>query len=454
MGIAGVTAAYGLERIEVAESVRRRIGTALIVCVALVPVVAVGAMAASSRGLTGEISHVWTTLTSTNSAQPSNNAARLAALGNSRPLYWSEGLKVGEHALLAGVGAGGFDTAHTRYSSSTLAVAHAHSYLIETFADFGLIGIAVSLALFVAWWRAVARTLGFRAWWRGRAPGAGRDAGAANEMSVNGTQPNGTSPNGTHTPEANGTHTPDATNGTHTPAGGKRRRQRVRSPRHPCRRARRPDHAARRGRDLRRLLADRLDLVHPRRGRARARLRRLARGSRAAREPGRTRRPPSPVHLPAAAAAGLGIVAATIVAAWFVWQPLHSSDEFGAAISAITRGDSAVALADAQSAAASDPVSVDPLWELSAIYTALRDPGAARQELVKATTIQPANPESWEQLGEFDLAQHQTIVAVLELQTAQLLDRSSATLNQELASADQALSESGLSAPPAPAGSS
>ena len=59
MVIAGLTAAYGLERIEVAEPVRRRIGTALIVCVAMVPVVAVGAMAASSRGLTGEISHVW-----------------------------------------------------------------------------------------------------------------------------------------------------------------------------------------------------------------------------------------------------------------------------------------------------------------------------------------------------------------------------------------------------------
>ena len=299
MGIAGVAAAYGLERIEVAEPVRRRIGTALIVCVALVPVAAVGAMAASSRGLTGEISHVWTTLTSTNSAQPSNNAARLAALGNSRPLYWSEGLKVGEHALLAGVGAGGFDTAHTRYSSSTLAVAHAHSYLIETFADFGLIGIAVSLALFVAWWRAVARTLGFRTWWRGRALGAGRDAGAANEMSGNGTQPNGPSPNGTHAPEANGTHTPGA-NGTHSPAAANGAGNAsaspatdaangagdppAASPTH-CRRARRPDHDARRGRDLRRLLADRLDLVHPRRGRAGARMRRLARGSRAAREP-------------------------------------------------------------------------------------------------------------------------------------------------------------------------
>ena len=153
---------------------------------------------------------------------------------------------------------------------------------------------------------------------------------------------------------------------------------------------------------------------------------------------------------PAAAAAGLGIVAATIVAAWFVWQPLHSSDQFSAAISAITRGDTAVALADAQGAAASDPVSVDPLWELSAIYSAARDPNAAREELVKATNVQPANPESWEQLGEFDMSQHEPVLAVLELQTAKFLDRTSAPLDQELAAAEQALSRSGLSAPPAP----
>ena len=124
-----------------------------------------------------------------------------------------------------------------------------------------------------------------------------------------------------------------------------------------------------------------------------------------------------------AAAAGLGVVAATIVAAWFVWQPLHSTDAFNAAIGAMSQGNSAAALADAQSAAASDPVSAEPLWELSEIYSARRDPTAAREELVKAANVQPANPETWEQLGEFDLAQHQAIAAVLELQTAQLLDR-------------------------------
>jgi O-Antigen ligase len=442
MGIAGLTAAYGLERIEVAEPVRRKIGTALIVCLALVPVVGIGAVAASSRGLTGEVSHVWTTLTSPTAPQPGNNAARLAALGNSRPLYWSEGLKVGEHALLAGVGAGGFDTAHTRYSTSTLAVAHAHSYLIETFADFGLIGLAISLALLAAWCRAVARTLGFRARWRARARGDGRDAAPA--------AANSTSPNGTHTSEAaNGTpanaasptgiHTPESANGA-APALD--------------------PHAAERA-GLITLLAvvvtfgvsSLIDWTWFIPGVAVPAL--VCAGWLAGRGPldapvgrsgGRRRLSTSP----AAAAAGLGIVAATIVAAWFVWQPLHSSDQFDAAISAITRGDTAVALADAQGAAASDPVSVDPLWELSAIYAAVHNPGMARQELVKATNIQPANPETWEQLGEFDLAQHQTIVAVLELQTAKLLDEGSAPLNQELGAAEHTLAQEGFSAPPAP----
>ena len=454
MGIAGLTAAYGLERIEVAESVRRRIGTALIVCVALVPVAAVGAMAASSRGLTGEISHVWTTLTSANSAQPQNNAARLAALGNSRPLYWSEGLKVGEHALLAGVGAGGFDTAHTRYSTSTLAVAHAHSYLIETFADFGLIGIAVSLALLAAWGRAVARTLGFGTRRRGRASGGERVAGAANEMSGNGTPANGAPANGTPangtpangTPangtSPNGTHAPEIANGAGNPPASQ------------------PTHAAERA-GLITLLAvvvifgvsSLIDWTWFIPGVAVPAL--VCAGWLAGRGPldapvGRNGDRRRLSTSPAAAAAGLGIVAATIVAAWFVWQPLHSSDQFSAAISAITRGDTAVALADAQGAAASDPVSVDPLWELSAIYSAARDPNAAREELVKATNVQPANPESWEQLGEFDMSQHEPVLAVLELQTAKFLDRSSAPLDQELAAAEQALSRSGLSAPPAP----
>ncbi len=174
MLLAGVAAAYGSERVTLASPVRRRIGVVLLVLVAMVPVLGLVGVAASSRGLTGEISHVWNEVTSP-SSHVGNNPGRIAELGNSRPLYWSEGLKVGEHALLAGTGAVGFDIARTRYSTSTLAVAHAHSYLIETFADFGLIGVAISLGLLAAWGRAVAQTLGFKRWGRTDRPDPGGD---------------------------------------------------------------------------------------------------------------------------------------------------------------------------------------------------------------------------------------------------------------------------------------
>ncbi len=392
MALAGLGAAVALDRTALPAQVRRRIGTALIVLVALVPVAGIAAVAASSRGLTGEISHVWTELTSPTSPQPGNNPGRLAELGNSRPLYWSEGLKVGEHALLAGVGAAGFDTARTRYNSSQLEVAHAHSYLIETFADFGLIGIAVSLALLVAWGIAAARTLEIRARPRGPAAAGDDSQDAARE----------------HAAERAGLITMLAVvvifgvssliDWTWFIPG-------VAVPALAC--------AG--------WLAGRGPLSAPV-GRAEARRGLLA--------------------SPGAAAGAIGIAAATLVAAWFVWQPLHSANEFGAAISAMSRGESATALADAQSAAAADPVSVDPLIELSEIYLARGNPTAARQELVKATALQPSNPQTWQALGQFDLSQHQADLAVLELQAAQQLDLSSVSLVQQIAGAQRALSRS------------
>ena len=157
---AGFAAAYGMERVQVNARLRRRIGMALIVLVALVPVAGVGALVASSRGLTGEVSHVWHTLTNTNGSV-NNSASRLENLGSTRAHYWSEAITVGEHALLKGVGAVGFRTARTRYASDSLPV-DAHGYLPETFADFGLIGLALNLALLSAWCVAAGRTVGVR----------------------------------------------------------------------------------------------------------------------------------------------------------------------------------------------------------------------------------------------------------------------------------------------------
>ena len=401
--IAGWAVTIGMDRVALSARLRHRIGTALVVLVALVPVAVVLGAAASSRGLTGEASHAWHTLTSSSlSAQPGNTAARLGSLGNSRSIYWHEGLQVGEHAPLAGVGAGGFDTARTRYTTNSTVFAHAHSYLIETFADLGLIGLAVSLALLVAWARACRRTLAV-------SPGAPGDAAI-------------------------------------------------------LARTHRADHAALGRGDLRRLLADRLDLVRARRRRAGARGRRLAGRPRPDRPPRADRRPPQAgargsgrsdrargrlALTPGRLAGATGIGVALLVAGFFVRQPLHSADSFGSAISAMGRGDAAAALADARSAADSDPVSVDPLWEQSAIYSALGNATAARSKLVQATSLQPENPQTWLQLGEFDLQAHQVRLAVGELETAHRLDLASGPISQQLGVARTAL----VSATPAQTGS-
>lgn len=154
--VLGVVVALATERVQVSAATQRRIGVVLLVAVALVPVAAVVGLAASSRGFGGEVSHLWSSLTSPKSGAP-NSASRITDLGSSRPRYWGDGLKVGRHAVLAGTGAFGFATACWRYASDC--VPNAHSYVVQTFADLGLIGVALSLALVVAWGVAVRRTL-------------------------------------------------------------------------------------------------------------------------------------------------------------------------------------------------------------------------------------------------------------------------------------------------------
>ncbi|MDQ6822331.1 MAG: O-antigen ligase family protein [Actinomycetota bacterium] len=157
LAVAGAGLAIAMERVALDSRARRRVGATLLASLALVPVGGVAALAASSRGLTGEVSHLWKQATNPNGGV-GNNPARLGELGSSRPSYWQDGLKIGEHALLAGVGARGYSTARTRYAPAS-SHPDAHSYLIETFADFGLIGVLLSLALPVAWLLAARRTL-------------------------------------------------------------------------------------------------------------------------------------------------------------------------------------------------------------------------------------------------------------------------------------------------------
>ncbi len=355
--VAGFAAAFAMDRVELEKSTRRRVAIVLLALLACVPLAGIAAMAASSRGLTGEVSHIWSTLTNTKGGA-GDNASRLVQVSNSRARYWSEGVKVGEHSLWTGVGAVGYGIARLRYTSDKLLAQHAHSYVIETFADFGLIGLALSAALLAAWSVAAARAVGLRNRLRSGDSALTEDQAA----------------------ERIGLLTllvVVVTFGLHSAIDWTWFVPGVALPALIC--------AG--------WLAGRGPLAHP---------------------TGLAVPRPSLVSERGAAAALLAAVA--LVCAWTIWQPLRSANAADASVAALAKGNAKAALADARSAAARNPVDVEPLWDLSAIYGAIGRPGAAHAELTRAVRLQPANPATWLQLGEYDLqlGRRQEAIAVLQ----------------------------------------
>jgi hypothetical protein len=374
---AGLAAGYGMDRLSLSPRLHRRIGAGLIGLAAMIPVGGVVALTASSRGLTGEMSHIWNTLTNPNGIVSSTQPGRLVQLSNSRPHYWSLGLTVGEHHLLAGTGAGSFLTAQTAFPASGIwdprhnHAGHAHSYLIETFADLGLIGITVSLALLLAWALATGRTFG-RAWPR-------RGARAARPPPSEDSSAERTGliallaivvAFGLHSLIDWTWFIPGDAVTALVCAGW---------------------------------LAGRGTLGEPASRLPRRRV--LSRN-------------------PAAAISAASIVVAVLLAVWVIAQPLRSADSYSSAITAGVNGNAAAAVSDARSAAVEDPVSIDPLFLLAQIYTSLGNPAAARRELRDAVTRQPSNPRTWQQLGCHDLGTHRTGPALGELHHALLLEPS------------------------------
>jgi O-Antigen ligase len=360
--------------VSLSDATRRRIGTVLLIGVALVPVAAVIAVAASSRGLTGEISHAWNSLTNVNSVT-SDTASRFGSLGSSRPLYWSEGIKVGEHALFKGVGALGFATARTRYVHQPAYAVHAHSYVVQTFADLGLLGLALSLALLVSWVVSASRAI---AW---RTPWASLDGARVSEREgliavVLVVLAFGVQSSIDWTWFFPGVAIPVL-----LCAGW---------------------------------LAGRGPLSRP---------------------VGIAARRASLLARPAAAAGVTAIAAVSLLLAWLIWQPLSSADSLSSAENAAVNRDVSAAFSDAHAAAGSDPLALEPLFVLSELYRSVANRTAARTELVKAVQLQPENAESWYQLGNFDLADGRARRALPSLRRALALDPTVPQIGQTLATA-------------------
>lgn len=365
--LAGVITSAAHRRIRLSGAARRRIGIALITLLALVPVAAMGALASSSRGFTGEISHLWSTLTNPQGGA-SDNPGRLAQLGSSRPRYWRDGIEVGEHAPWLGVGAGGFAIAHRRYTPNV--VQQAHSYVVQTFADLGVMGLLVSATLFATWWLAVRQTLG------------GLRAGGS-------VQPRGSPEHGGDLlAEWDGLLTLLAVVvifGVHSAIDWTWFVPGVAVP----------------GLLGAGWLAGRGPLTQP---------------------VGRLAQVRSPMAQPGRGFAAFAVVVAALVAAWFVWQPLRSADASNAAISELSSGDAATALSDARTAVSADPVDPYARAVLAGIYEASGDLAAARAQLVDAVNSQPSNPDPWVQLADFDLAHGRSAEARRELARAHRLE--------------------------------
>lgn len=151
-------ARFALERDPPSERARRRAGVALLVAVALVPLGGIGLLAASSRGLSGSITHAWNSVTSANGKVAASGPSRFTAASNDHALYWREGIDVFQAHPLLGTGAGSFPIAAARYRTSQAYAAQAHSYVVQTLSDLGLVGLALSLLLAGGWCLAVVRT--------------------------------------------------------------------------------------------------------------------------------------------------------------------------------------------------------------------------------------------------------------------------------------------------------
>lgn len=383
----GVTFATG--RRPPALAWRRRAGVALVALLALAAVAFAGALAHSRRGFTGTISHAFNSLTDTH-AKVSNTPDRLTAIASVRAQYWDEALKVFKAHPALGAGAGGYEVARLRYRTGTLAVKHAHGFLVQTLADLGLVGLALSLALLACWMAAAGRAThpfdrrwtSWGTWLRLRAgerPGWRRLDAA--ERGRYGPERIGMLSMlclvvvfGVHSLVDWTWYVPGDAVVALLCAGWLAGRG--------------PLEAAQTGAlarpGLREILAS-------------------------------TRRP-GYVRLSAAAAA----LALALLCAWSQWQPQRAEDAREEAL-ALASSNPRAALDSAHAAASRDPLSVEPIFTLADVQAATGRSAAARATLQRAVRLQPSNPRTWLALGRFDVARDPR-AAVHELEAAIYLD--------------------------------
>jgi cytochrome c-type biogenesis protein CcmH/NrfG len=387
-------------------------------------VLALGAgLAMSKRGFSGTISHDLSSLTDPNAKVP-NTPGRLTAVSSVRARYWKEALQIFEAHPALGAGAAGYETARLRYRTVPIDVRQAHGYVVQTLADLGIAGAALTLALLVAWMGAAGRsTHPFNRRWHARRP----KRGFSPEASV----PRLRSPLAIGWGAAPAAYTPERVGlltmlcivvvfGAHSFAdwtwyvpgnacvallcagwiAG----------RGPLKAGNRAAPAGSPATELA------LDAHAGQTATASA----ATDGPRSNGRPAGARRPAAGELSPLRVGIAAAVVAGALLAAWTEWQPQRSVDASEQAFALLKRNPVG-ALSAAQAAVERDPLSASALFRLAAIQNTTGQSALARATLQKAVRLQPSNPETWTALGEYDMSRNPH-AAVEELRAAVYLN--------------------------------
>jgi hypothetical protein len=145
--LVGAAVEAGSARRVPSARMRRRIGIAAVAVAVLVPLAGFTSVAFSERGIGDRISE----LTSETKVAPQESGGRVFEASSSRGKYWREAWRVFEARPVEGVGAGAFAVARLRFRNDTSVTRHAHGWFAQTLADFGLIGLTLTLLMFLTW---------------------------------------------------------------------------------------------------------------------------------------------------------------------------------------------------------------------------------------------------------------------------------------------------------------
>jgi O-Antigen ligase/Tetratricopeptide repeat len=352
----GVAVHFAAARRPPTPGERRIAAQAAIAVLALVPVVGLIALATAEGGVEGQVSQGWNRLTDPDAKTPPNEPGRFTAVASVRARYWDEALDIHAMSPWAGSGAGAYATLRTQVRDDTLAVRHAHGYGVQTLADLGWAGLAVSLLAAVVWLLAAARATGIRRRDRGLPYDAER-VGMLTLATI-------VIVFGIHS-LVDWTWFIPATAGVAMLCAG---------------------WVVGRGPLRARLAAPEPEVVEPAWPHA-GRLARL-----------RERLPAMSVL-----AAALVLVVA-VAGAWTAFQPVRALNAGDAAFNRLDLGQAEAATSIAHIATRRNPLSVDPLFELAAIEQARGRTREAEIALERAVELQPANAEAWSRLGRLRLS--------------------------------------------------